>query len=119
MIMAVAIFFVLALIVAIIVIYPLLPGWRTHEPKPVVTDGEIEQAVREFRRTGGPVGPQCPACGQSYQAGDSFCVRCGGVLPQAQATAGVPACPSCGATLRDGDQFCAKCGHALGAEEVV
>ena len=117
--MGVAIFFVLALIVAVIVIYPLLPGRRTDVPAPVVTDGEIEQAVREFRRTGGQVGPQCPACGQSYQAGDSFCVRCGGVLPQAQPASDEPACPSCGATIREGDQFCAKCGHPTGDEEVA
>jgi predicted amidophosphoribosyltransferase len=117
--MGVAIFLVLALIVAVIVIYPLLPGRRTGESAPVVTDGEIEQAVREFRRTGGHVGPQCPACGLPYQAGDSFCVRCGGVLSQAQPASDELACSSCGATIREGDQFCAKCGHPVGDEEVA
>jgi hypothetical protein len=86
---------------------------------PTVTDGDIEQAVRQFRRTKDQAGLQCPACGQSYQAGDSFCVRCGGTLPQSQPAAGASVCPSCGATTREGDQFCAKCGYVVGAEEAA
>ena len=117
--MGVAVLFVLALIAVVIVILPLLPGQRSKVSVPVVTDGDIERAVREFQRTGGSTGPQCPACGQPYLAGDSFCVRCGGVFPQAQPAVDEPACPSCGATIREGDQFCAKCGHALDAGEAA
>ena len=117
--MGIAVFFVLTLIVAAIVIYPLLPGRTAAEPAPAVTDGEIERAVREFRRTGVRAGLLCPACGHSYQAGDSFCVRCGGTLPQAQLATDEPACPSCGVKIREGDQFCAKCGHALGGGEAA
>jgi hypothetical protein len=117
--MGIVVFFVLTLIVAAILIYPLLPGRTAAEPAPAVTDGDIEQAVRQFRQTRDHAGLRCPACGHSYQAGDTFCVRCGGKLPQSQPASGAPACPSCGATSREGDQFCAKCGHAFGAEEVV
>jgi hypothetical protein len=117
--MGIAIFFVLATIVAAIVIYPLLPGRTAAEPALGVTDGDIERALGQFRRTKGHAGSLCPACGQSYQAGDSFCVRCGGTLPQSQPAADEPACPSCGATAREGDQFCAKCGHAVGAGEAA
>ena len=117
--MGLAVFFVLTLIVAAIVIYPLLPGRTAAEPAPAVTDGEIERAVGQFRRKGGQAGLSCPACGQSYQAGDSFCVRCGGTLPTAQTVADKAACPSCGVKIREGDQFCAKCGHAFGVGEAA
>jgi len=47
----------------------------------------------------------CSQCGHSYDAGDSFCVRCGASLAQA--------CPNCGHTYDTGDLFCAKCGQRL------
>ena len=117
--MGIAIFVALTLIVAAILIHPLLSGRTAAEPAPAVTDGDIEQALRRFRQTGGQAGLQCPACKQSYQAGDSFCVRCGGKLPGAQSATAGSTCPSCGATTREGDQFCAKCGHAVKAKEVA
>jgi DNA-directed RNA polymerase subunit RPC12/RpoP len=117
--MGIAIFIALTLIVAAVVIYPLLPGRTAAQPVPAVTDGDIERALRRFRQTGDQAGLQCPDCGQSYQAGDSFCVRCGGKLPQSQSATAGSTCPSCGATSREGDQFCAKCGHAVSAKEVA
>jgi DNA-directed RNA polymerase subunit RPC12/RpoP len=117
--MGVAIFLVLAVIAAGIVIYPLLPGRTSAKPAPSVTDGDIERAVRRFRQTNGHAGLHCPTCGQAYEAGDLFCVSCGGTLPQAQAAADGPACPACGATIRKGDRFCAKCGHTIAIEEVA
>jgi predicted amidophosphoribosyltransferase len=120
----VAIFFVLALLTAGAIVYPLLPGRAPAAPAPAVTDGEIETAVRKLRRarTGG--GRACPTCGEAYQPGDRFCVRCGGALPSGDQgrsplpLAG-PVCPSCGAALQNGDRFCAKCGYALHSEEVA
>lgn len=115
--MGLAIVFVLALLAAALIAYPLLPG-RTPAPEaPAVTDADIEQAVRGLRQSRGRRGLFCPACGQGYQAGDGFCVRCGSALPDAEAVEQKLACPSCGAAIRKGDRFCAKCGHVLSAEE--
>jgi uncharacterized OB-fold protein len=122
--MGIAIFFVLAAIVAAAIVYPLLPGRTTAFPAPKVAEAEIERAVRDLRRARSGDGSVCPTCGQTFQPGDRFCVRCGSTLPQPQTDpvdAEHPrhslACPSCGATLRKGDQFCAKCGHGIVAEE--
>jgi len=117
--MGVVIFFVLALIAAGIVIYPLLPGRTPAEPAPAVTDADIERAVRRFRQTKARSGLQCPTCGLDYHPEDRFCVSCGGSLPQAQAAAEGLACPSCGLAIREGDRFCAKCGFAIAVEEVA
>jgi uncharacterized OB-fold protein len=129
--MSVALFFLLAVAVAGIIVYPLLPGQRSAQPAPAITDTEIEQAVRRLRKARSEGGLHCPACGRAYQVGDRFCIRCGGTLPQAQAGSGGPGeqgaditsvtsvCLSCGAALREGDQFCAKCGQAIDAREVA
>ncbi len=124
--MGIAIFFVLAAIVAVAIVYPLLPGRTTSFPAPKVTEAEIERAVRELRRAQSGKGSFCPTCGHAFQPGDRFCVRCGGTLSQPQADSVDEerprhrlACPSCGATIRKGDQFCAKCGHGIVAEEVA
>jgi predicted amidophosphoribosyltransferase len=117
--MGIAIFFVLAVIVAVAIVYPLLPGRTTSSPVPKATEEEIERAVRNLRRARSRAGSFCPTCGQAFQPGDRFCVRCGGTLPQSQVAAGGPACPSCGATIREGDQFCGKCGHGIVVEEVA
>ncbi len=113
--MAIAIFFVLTLISAAVIAYPLMPGRAAAQPAPAVTDGDIEQAVRRLRRSQSQSGPACPSCGRAYQPGDRFCVGCGAALP-----AVAPAerlCPSCGASLREDDRFCPKCGHdTMGAE---
>jgi hypothetical protein len=113
----VAIFFLLALIAAGIIAYPLLPGRLVAQPEPAVTDGDIERAVRDLRQAPSTGGPSCPTCARAYQAGDRFCVRCGSGLPQ-PASAG-PVCPSCGVVVHEGDLFCAKCGHRMASEEAA
>lgn len=113
--MGVGFFFLLALAAAAIIAYPLLPGQRTVQPEPVVTDADIERAVRTLRQARSDGSQSCPSCGKPHQLGDRFCVRCGATLPQAAAVG--PACPSCGTTVHEEDQFCAKCGHRLVAGE--
>lgn len=115
--MGLAIVFVLALISAAIVAYPLLPGRTPAPAAPALTDSDIEQAVREFRQAKSRGGLTCPACGEAYQAGDRYCVRCGGTLPETPSAAQETLCPACGAAIREGDRFCAKCGHVLVTEE--
>ncbi len=117
--MSIAIFLVLALLAAGAIIYPLLPGRTPARLAPTVSDGEIDRAVRSLRRARSRLGLFCSTCGQGYQAGDRFCVRCGSTLTQVGGTSEGPACPSCGATLREDDRFCAKCGQELGAREVA
>jgi predicted amidophosphoribosyltransferase len=117
--MGIVVFVLLALIATAIVVYPLLPGRAPAPSAPAVTERDIEQAVRILRQTRRQGGLFCPACGKGYQAGDRFCVRCGGELPQAQAAADELLCPSCGAAMRPGDRFCAKCGHHMGTGEVA
>lgn len=117
--MSILLFFLMALIAAVAIAYPLLPGAAASQTVFVVTDGDIEEAVRGLRRSRGKPksGPSCPSCGRAYEAGDRFCVGCGTALPAVEAAPST--CPSCGATLREGDQFCSKCGHNLPAEEVA
>lgn len=124
--MGIAIFFMLAVLVAAVIVYPLLPGRTTSLSAPRVTEEEIERVVRNLRRARSREGSFCPTCGQAFQPGDRFCVQCGGTLSQPKADpVGAEhiqqslACPSCGATIREGDQFCAKCGHRIVAEEVA
>jgi ribosomal protein L32 len=119
LIVGVAIFVLLALVVAAVIAYPLLPGRGPAETAPSVSDADIERAVRELRRERERGGPRCPTCGEAYAAGDRFCVHCGGALPQPQIAEGSQACPECGAVLRAEDVFCSKCGHRLGREEVT
>ncbi|MFN2290575.1 MAG: zinc ribbon domain-containing protein [Anaerolineae bacterium] len=117
--MGIAVFVLLALGVAAVIAYPLLPGRVPVETVPAVSDADIERAVRRLRRERKGSGLQCPTCGSAYASGDRFCVHCGGALPQPQAAAGGKACPECGAMLRDGDVFCSKCGYRLAGEEVA
>jgi hypothetical protein len=112
MIVGIAVFFVLMIVVAAVIAYPLLPGRRPAEPVPVVTDVDIERAVRRLRQRRRS-GLRCPVCGGVYAAGDQFCVHCGSDLSQAQPVEVGKACPSCGADLREGDVFCSKCGYRL------
>jgi predicted amidophosphoribosyltransferase len=117
--MGLAVVFLLTVIVAGVLIYPLLPGRAPVQPEPVLTDGEIERAVRNLRRARSRRGLFCPACGMGYKAGDRFCVRCGGELPQAAAASAGPVCPSCGSPVQESDRFCAKCGHSMVVEEAA
>jgi predicted amidophosphoribosyltransferase len=116
--MGIAIFFVMAAAVSVILIYPLLPGRAPAQESPALTDGEIDQLVRNLRLARGGDGLYCPTCGTAYQAADRYCGRCGNSLPQAQTVSTGSACPSCGAGLREGDLFCAKCGHQVAVREV-
>lgn len=119
--MGLAIFFVLLLIVAGAIIYPLLPGRTPAQPAPAPTEAQIERAVRNLRRARSREGLLCPACGRAYQAGDRFCIGCGGALPETPAAGkeGALVCPSCGVGLHKDDRFCAKCGHRLAAGEAA
>jgi hypothetical protein len=131
--MGVVLFIAMALLVAAAILYPMLTRSGAAAWAGGASDEQIEGAVRRLRRArsagsstvplrGGTVplrGGACPACGQAYQPGDRFCVRCGGALPQAATVAAAapaparPACRSCGAPLAEGDQFCVKCGEAV------
>jgi predicted amidophosphoribosyltransferase len=115
--MSIVLFFLLALIVAGLIVYPLLPGRTPKESAPKVADADIDWAVSALRRARSKGGLSCPTCGKGYQAGDRFCVRCGEDLPGPQETSSKAVCPSCGASIHKGDQFCAKCGHRLGSRE--
>lgn len=117
--MGLAVVLVLTVIVAGVLIYPLLPGRAPAHSEPDLTDGEIERAVRDLRRARSRSGLFCPACGLGYKAGDRFCVRCGGELPQAVGASAGPVCPSCGAQVQESDRFCAKCGHSMVVEEAA
>jgi predicted amidophosphoribosyltransferase len=117
--MGIAIFFVLAVIAAAAIVYPLLPGRTASLRAPTVAEEDIERAVRNLRQARRRDGLFCPTCGQAYQPADRFCVQCGGTLSQLQAATESPACPSCGATIGERDQFCAKCGHGIAPEEVA
>jgi predicted RNA-binding Zn-ribbon protein involved in translation (DUF1610 family) len=115
--MSIVVFLILAVLAGTAIVYPLLPGQSASRPAPVLTDGDIEQAVRALRRKRSKSGHTCPACGRAYQPGDRFCVGCGAGLPEVASVAMV--CPSCGAALRDGDRFCPKCGHNMAAGEAA
>ncbi|HSR29888.1 MAG TPA: zinc ribbon domain-containing protein [Anaerolineae bacterium] len=117
--MGVVIFFVMAVIVAGVVAYPLLPGRAPAEPVPTMTDEDIERAVQNLRRARSQEGSVCPTCGTPYRSGDQFCVHCGAALANASEATSELECPSCGAVLRKDDRFCAKCGHDLAVEEVA
>jgi predicted amidophosphoribosyltransferase len=119
--MSVVLFFLLAVVAAGIILYPLLPGRTAARPVRAVTDGDIERAVHDLRQPATKGGQLCPSCGHAFDAQDRFCVRCGAALPGREREAAVApaACPSCGAPLRPGDQFCAKCGHRLAGGEVA
>jgi hypothetical protein len=111
--------FLLAVAVVAVIVYPLLPGRITTRQAQIITDGDVERAVRDLRRARTATGLHCPVCAKGYQAGDLFCVRCGGALPGVPSTQTGPSCPSCGAGTREGDQFCAKCGYTLTSREAA
>jgi hypothetical protein len=128
--MAIAVFFLLSLLAALAVVYPLLPGSQAHprrlgqapskSPRPVelsLTEAGIEDAVRYLRLTRARAGALCPVCGKACESGDRFCVGCGGALPEAGAP--LMTCGSCGAALRAGDRFCARCGQSLPVSEAA
>ena len=120
--MGIAVFFLLALVVAGIVAYPLLENLtgRGKPAEPVAaTDTDIDRAVANLRKARSQAGPSCPACGRAYQPGDRFCVRCGHDLPGEKVASPGPTCPSCGADIHAEDQFCAKCGHRTGVGEAA
>jgi predicted amidophosphoribosyltransferase len=111
----IAIVFLLALIVAGVIVYPLLPGRVIAQPAPALNDGDIARAVLALRQRKPEAGRRCPSCGRGYEPGDRFCVGCG--QPLSQAHPAEAACPSCGAPIQGDDRFCAKCGETLHAME--
>ncbi len=117
--MSLVVFLLLAVLSAVVVAYPLLPGRTPQMDAPSLTDADIEQAVRRLRRARhvdrGRLA--CPACGHACRPGDRFCVSCGSALTPATPVGTV--CPACGADVRAGDRFCARCGQVLSAEEVA
>jgi predicted amidophosphoribosyltransferase len=115
--MGVIIFFLLALVVAGVIAYPLLSRRTTAQPVAAVTDTDIERAVRRLRRVPSAGDQRCPACGRAHQPTDRFCVGCGQVL-SSPASAGL-ACPSCGTAIRREDRFCARCGETLSTGEAA
>lgn len=117
--MGLAIFFILAVAVSAILVYPLLPGRVPAQQDPGLTDGDIEQLVHNLRSARSRDGLYCPTCAAAYQVSDRYCGRCGSILPQAQPTSVGSTCPSCGAGLRESDLFCAKCGHKVAVKEVA
>ena len=120
--MSIVLFFLLALVVAGIIVYPLLAkqtGNGKPQASPAVTNEDIDRAVDNLRRARSQNGHSCPACGRAYQPGDRFCVRCGHGLPEEKVVSKGPVCPSCGANIHQEDQFCAKCGHDVRAGEAA
>ena len=108
--MSIALFFVLAILVAAAVAQPLLPASRVSYPLP--GSRSQRRSAQSSPASGRPQGPTCPSCGVAVMPGDSFCVGCGGVLVVRGAT-----CPACGVPMAEDDQFCRKCGARLGAGE--
>lgn len=117
--MGILIFFLLTLVAAAIIAYPLLPSRAPAQPETSVSDADIDRGVRHLRRVRVKGGHSCPACGRAHQPGDQFCSRCGAALLGPQAAPTGPVCPSCAAAIRESDQFCAKCGHEMTTEEAA
>ena len=117
--MSLVIVLALALAAAAVIVYPLLPGRRPVQMASALTDGDIEREVRRLRQARRQGALLCPHCGRAYQAGDRFCVACGGELPVEPATPAGAVCPQCGAPLRPDDRFCAKCGHSVAPQEAA
>ncbi|MEJ2208470.1 MAG: zinc ribbon domain-containing protein [Anaerolineae bacterium] len=121
--MGIFLFFVLAVAVAAVLVYPLLPGRGPAVESqaaagPTWSDRQIESAVQRIRQARQQGALACPDCGLGYQPGDRFCVRCGAELPLPEGTAaGGRVCPSCGAVVRPDELFCARCGHRLAVQE--
>ncbi len=118
--MSIAIFLVLFVFAASVIVYPLLPGAGARQSvSPVasaIEDGDIERALEQVRQARKRVGLVCPTCGAEHRPGDLFCVRCGGELPETSASVDRQVCTACGAVLDDDDLFCPKCGHAVRSE---
>lgn len=120
--MGIVLFFVLSVVVGAAIVFPLLPGKAPAAASQAAggrtwTDSQIEGAVRRIRQARNEGGLACPDCGNAYQAGDRFCVRCGAELPLQEEAAGGKVCPSCGAVVRPDELFCSRCGHRLAVAE--
>ncbi len=116
--MSIAIFVVMLLVSAGLVVYPLFsPGKQGGLPVSV-SEADIDRALRKMRSNRPKAGLTCPKCGRAYQAGDQFCVQCGEALPDKPVARG-PVCPACGVSVHEGDLFCAKCGAQISEGEAV
>ena len=104
--MSIALFFVLAILVAAAVVQPLLPGSHVSYPLPGSRSRSLP--ARSSPAPGWTQGPACPTCGAPVMPGDNYCVGCGGVLAVRGAT-----CAACGVPTAEDDEFCRKCGARL------
>ena len=78
----------------------------------VVTDEEVEVAVRDYRSrrvaSTSIAGIACPTCGPRPEPDAIFCSSCGRYLSDR--------CAGCGAPVLEKDaRFCTSCGHSLAA----
>jgi hypothetical protein len=112
---SVILLFLLALIAAGAIVYPLLPGRRAAQAVPAIADKDIEQAVRRLRSTLSlHTGQAASAVVQSRGTpGQAKGGQAQGPAPTVGVQAGAPRCPACGRAYRPGDQFCVGCGAAL------
>ena len=115
--MGIAVFFLLALVAAAAIAYPLLPGRLPGSASPALTDGDIEQACAICGARGSGSGSRAclPGLWHGLPARRPLLrALWRRICPPAPEAAPASTCPSCGATVREGDQFCAKCGHDAG-----
>lgn len=76
------------------------PPWQTNW-----------QADVPPQQSQGPTGAgtlRCPSCGESNEAGDAYCYRCGKPLAAQKQT-----CPQCHADVKPNAAFCSKCGAPI------
>jgi len=88
--MSIALFCALAVLTAAWIAYPLWQGGRSPEPTSATASDHqrrhgpqrriVQPAPGAEPAPAAPGGAACPACGQSGQPGDRFCVHCGAPL---------------------------------------
>jgi RNA polymerase subunit RPABC4/transcription elongation factor Spt4 len=121
--MSIIAFGLLALLAIAAIAYPLLPGQIAKASAAVITDHEIEMAVRKLRDSRSKANSSCPRCRAVYQPGDRFCIKCGEALSEASSVVqgrrqqSLEACTACGALVRSDDSFCPKCGQPAAVQE--
>jgi len=110
--MSIALFFVLAIVAAAVIVQPLLPGSRATS-YPLPSGRGQSRSARPSSRVTESQGPACAGCGAPVKLDDRFCVRCGATLGEAQETV----CAACGTMMSADDQFCRKCGTRVTTTE--
>ena len=64
------------------------------------------EALIQARRVTHQQSVKCDHCGDSVEADQRFCAKCGSPVNKGL-------CPSCGKKIRAGDEFCPSCGNRL------